>query len=240
MRPKLNWLNLQKASRHPQLLLKALRGFDENTLAEDHLQIHLNALPELKSEMNGLTPIDKVCKAIDILSNPCYQNAYLYLVCKIFNPKTFVETGVFYGVSSAFILKALQQTNAKLYSIDLPNVEYNKDFGGTQKDVLPENMKTGFLVPSYLESNWNLQLGDSKVELPKLLQSIGRPIDIFHHDSMHIYDFMMFEYETVLPKLAEGGLLLSDDALWNKAFEDFCKEHLLEYRIYHGKGIAIK
>jgi hypothetical protein len=147
---------------------------------------------------------------------------------------------VHYGSSSAFILEALYNTEGKLYSIDLPNVSYNKDLGGTHVDRMSGNMETGFLVSSNLRSNWVLKLGDSKVELPKLIESIDSQVDIFHHDSMHTYDFMTFEFETVYPKLAVGGLLLSDDVTWNDAFEDFCRKKSLDYVIYHGIGIAIK
>ena len=117
-----------------------------------------------------------------------------------------------------------------MYSIDLPNVEYHKDHGGNQIDNLPTNAKTGFVVPRYLKANRDLRLGDSRIELPKLLNSIDE-IDIFHHDSMHTYDLMTFEFETALPKLKRGGLLLS---------EDFCDRYSLENRIYRGTGITVK
>ena len=240
MRPKPNRDNLQKILRHPQLILDSLKNLDQANLSKNHINIHLKKLSKFQPEIKALEPIEKVCKAIDILSNPCYPTEYLYLVCKIFNPAVFVETGVCYGGSSAFILKGLENTNGRLYSIDLPNISYKRDSGNLHKDDILENLKSGFIVPSQLRFNWNLILGDSKIELPKLMKFIDRPINIFHHDSMHTYDFMMFEFETVFPKLSSGGILLSDDADWNGAFEDFCRKNSLKHCIYHGKGIAIK
>jgi predicted O-methyltransferase YrrM len=44
----------------------------------------------------------------------------LYVLVRIFKPEVVVETGVANGVSSSFILKALDQNSrGKLYSIDL-------------------------------------------------------------------------------------------------------------------------
>lgn len=240
MRPKLNRDNLRKLSRHPQLILASIRGFDQVTLAQSHINIHLEKLSNFQLDVTSLEPIAKVCKAIDILSNPCYPTAYLYLVCKIFKPEVVLETGVCYGGSSAFMLKALENTKGRLYSVDLSNVSYKRDSGDLHEDSIPENLESGFIVPSRLRSNWDLILGDSKIELPKLVKLIDHPINIFHHDSMHTYDFMMFEFETVFPKLANGGILLSDDADWNNAFEDFCKKNSLKHCIYRGKGIAFK
>ena len=189
--------------------------------------------------INGLNPIECVCKSIDISSKSCYHTQFLYWVCKIFEPTTFIETGVHYGASSAFILKAFENTDSTLYSIDLPDCQYIKDDGDNHHDKLHSSLKPGFVVPNQLRKNWNLILGDSKKELPELVKTL-RSIDIFHHDSMHTYDFMMFEFETVLPKIRNGGLILSDDADWNNAFKDFCDKHSLEYCIYRHTGIAIK
>jgi len=143
------------------------------------------------------------------------------------------------GLCTAFMLKALEKTGGCLYSVDLPNVEYETDDGKTHRDVLPSKSKIGHGVPERLKANWELGLGDSREKLPKLLQSIGK-IDIFHHDSMHTYDLMTFEYETVWPYLRHDGLLLSQCADWNNAFKDFCHRHSADYQIYKGMGIARK
>jgi len=136
-------------------------------------------------------------------------------------------------------LKALEETGGRLYSIDLPNVKYQRDNGTFHFDELPEGSNPGFVVPERLKNNWELILGDSREKLPKLLQSIGE-VDMFHHDSMHTYDLMKFEYEAVWPYLRHGGLLLSHDVDWNNAFKDFCRKHLVNHRIHRGVGIAIK
>ncbi len=239
MRPKIEKGNFKKVLSHPKLFFHWLQGCDQEKLAKEHIDLHLNSLSKLKIDATNLSPIDVVCYAIDRCSSGCYPNEYLFIVAKLLKPDKFVETGVHYGASSAFILKGLEGTTSKLYSIDLPNVKYVRDTGETHLDELPPSLSTGFVVPQSLRANWDLRLGDSKQELPRLLNSIEM-IDVFHHDSCHTYDFMTFEFELALGHLMPGGLLLSDDVTWNDAFTDFCSRHSLKNRIYKGTGIAIK
>ena len=84
-----------------------------------------------------------------------------------------------------------------------------------------------------------MRLGDAKVELPKLLEELGR-VDFFHHDSMHTYEHMTFEFETVWPYLRAGGVLASDDVDWNDAFADFCRRKDVAPNILYGWGFAVK
>jgi len=240
MRPKLNLTNIRKALRHPSLVWLLIKGHGAVQLIKEHVEIHLRQVSQVEISRSNLDPIDLVCHAIDVCSNPCYRlRDYLYLVCQYLRPDKIVETGVHRGFSSAFILKALEETGGRLYSIDLPNVEYETNDGRIQRDVLSPRSDTGFAVPERLRGNWELILGDSRDKLPELLQSIGE-IDIFHHDSAHTYDLMTFEYETVWPYLKHDGLLLSHDADWNNAFKDFCLRHSADCRIYEGVGIARK
>jgi methyltransferase family protein len=99
-----------------------------------------------------------------------------------------------------------------LHSIELGDPQY-----------LPPDKPPGWIVPDWLKSRWDLRIGDSRVLLPKLFAEIGRA-DVFVHDSLHTYDQMLLEYRTAYPFLKPGGLLLSDDAAWNRAFLEFCKE----------------
>jgi len=239
MRPRSNIENIRKALRHPRLLWLFIKGYDEVELAKEHIAIHLGLCSKSKINEGGLDLIELVCRAIDLRFNSCYHTEYLYLVCLHTQANKIVETGVHYGASSAFILKALRETGGRLYSIDLPSVKYQRDNGTFHFDELPSSTNSGFVVPEPLKDNWELILGDSREKLPKLLQSIGQ-IDMFHHDSMHTYDLMTFEYETVWPYLNHGGLLLSDDAHWNNAFKDFCHRHSVKHRIHRGIGIEEK
>jgi len=144
-----------------------------------------------------------------------------------------------YGASTWFILSALDDNQTgKLYSIDAPNRTYNIP-GGTHDDLLPRGCEPGFIIPQSLKSRWSLILGTSREKLPDLLHELER-VDIFHHDSEHTYETMTYEYKTIWPYLRQGGLLLSDDVLWNKAFLDFCRTVDCKYTVFRGKGFAYK
>lgn len=133
----------------------------------------------------------------------------LYVLCRTVKPLFVVETGVASGVSSTFILQALEDNRkGKLFSIDLPNPNVKN--------------KTGWLIPEQLRSRWYLIVGKSRDKLIPILDDL-KTIDIFLHDSEHSYENMIWEYRTSWRYLSRGGLLLSDDINSNNAFSDFSK-----------------
>jgi predicted O-methyltransferase YrrM len=129
-----------------------------------------------------------------------------YLVCRLLGPETVVETGVAYGVSSAFILKALEENGrGTLYSVDLPPLRRRSE------------KFWGIAVEKSLRGRWKLLRGSSKRVLPEVLKSVGA-VDLFVHDSLHTRRNMSREFEAVWPRLREGGVLLADDVERNRAF----------------------
>jgi len=148
----------------------------------------------------------------------------LYSLVRDMKPGIVVETGVLHGMTSGFILEALAQNGSgSLTSIDLPSLARtgpsNKD---GYNDTLPENRKTGWLVPSRLKDRWDLRLGASIDVLPKVLESCSS-IDMFIHDSEHSYETMWFELTAAWGSLREGGVLICDNVEANTAFYDFCR-----------------
>lgn len=129
-----------------------------------------------------------------------------YLVCRALKPELVVETGVLYGVTSAYVLKALA-TNGRglLHSIDLPPARDGSE------DLV------GCLVPSHLRSHWRLHRGASRRLLPDLLPTLPS-IDVFIHDSLHTFRNMRWEFQAVDPYLAAGAVVISDDVEGNAAF----------------------
>jgi predicted O-methyltransferase YrrM len=145
------------------------------------------------------------------------EAAELYAIVRATTPRVMIETGVASGLSSAHILRALDRNgNGTLHSIDLPNVQ--------EGSVLPQGRTSGWIVPDSLRGGWQLQLGDSRELLPRLLETLDR-IDVFLHDSDHSYEAMLFEFEQAYPKLEPGGLVLSDDTHLHAAWDDFCANY---------------
>jgi predicted O-methyltransferase YrrM len=168
-------------------------------------------------------------------STPVFDCETLYLLVRSLLPEVVVETGVCYGESSAYILQALNENRrGVLYSIDL----------GNSADEPPSD----FFVPKHLKERWHLIIGDCKQELPTLLASLEQ-IDLFHHDSLHTYEHMMWEYDTALPHLSHGGVLSSHDVrtivsmvrpFQSSPFSVFCARHRLRSVVAGNVGIALR
>lgn len=177
------------------------------------------------SDDNLLEEIRQVNSTILNSSNSRIEAYFipLYLLVRKLKPDVVVETGVHRGVSSYFILQAFEDNNkGTLYSIDLPLASYETDTKVVTKSILPVE-KIGVCVPERLKKRWNLILGDSKVELGKVLEK-NNQIDFFIHDSKHTYEHMIWEFNTVWPHVKKGGVLVSDDIHWNNSFSDFAKD----------------
>lgn len=138
------------------------------------------------------------------------RSPILYVICRVLRPRIVLETGVASGVSSTYILHALDRNKlGTLYSVDFP--------------TSTDGLSSGWLVPDCLRNRWRLILGKSSEKLPVLLDELPK-VDVFLHDSDHSYENMMFEFRTVWPYIREGGLLLSDDTHMNRSFFDFAHE----------------
>ena len=132
-----------------------------------------------------------------------------YALVRLARPSSVVETGVCYGVSSAFLLQALRTNGAgSLHSIDLPPL-------GKASDEF-----VGRLIPKRLHSDWRLHRGRSVDLLPKLVRELGT-IDFFVHDSLHTNRNMQQEFEIVTPFLAPRSVVVADDVEGNAAFSEW-------------------
>jgi predicted O-methyltransferase YrrM len=227
----MNWLlqNFQHrvrfALRNPRYSLRSL--YRELTSADERFLGNVTGVPlrRVRSFLDEpgrseffadcLRQAEASFRALNIESAHLYAKKVLvqYAVIRAYQPQVVVETGVANGVSSAYILLALQ-TNKRgtLYSIGLDDPQY-----------LPTGRCLGWVAPEMLRSRWKLIVGDAREVLPGLLADFDS-IDVFIHDSLHTYEHMLWEYRTAYPRLREGGLLVSDDATWNSAFPEFVRE----------------
>jgi hypothetical protein len=126
-------------------------------------------------------------------------------------PENVVETGVAHGVTSRFILEALERNgNGRLSSIDLPPVE--KDW----------REQVGVAVGDRYAKRWTYVKGLSRLRLPKLLAQLGK-IDLFIHDSLHSERNVRFELDRAWAALRPGGALVVDDVDANWGFQSFTR-----------------
>ncbi len=144
------------------------------------------------------------------------QMEALFVVVRMLRPEIVLETGVANGLSSTAILCALEQNGTgRLYSVD-PGKEL------------------GCMIPKRVMSRWVLINSASPEALYRWTAS--RPVDLFHHDSLHIYRQMRTEYEAATRIGSERLVIMSDDVLANDAFPDFCNEHGLPYFVLGQEG----
>ena len=119
----------------------------------------------------------------------------LYTLVRELQPKIAVETGVCNGFSTAFLLLGLDRNGVgELHSVDLPDVigevyDPGTFWEGKRGAAIPPGKEPGWVIPDELRVRWQLVLGPSREELPRLLERLG-PIDFFMHDSEHSYECM--------------------------------------------------
>jgi hypothetical protein len=129
-------------------------------------------------------------------------------------PNIIVETGVAHGITSRFILEALERNGAgNLWSIDLPPVNPE-----TRQEV-------GIAVDRpALRSRWSYIAGTSRRRLPALLSQLSR-VDLFIHDSLHSARNVAFEMDLAWKYLSPGGAIVVDDIDINPSFKLFAESH---------------
>lgn len=201
----------------------------------DNISAFRNKLEEYKIKVNyeidnltedRIEKIQKEFSKIDEKYSPAHlgkeKGRKLYSLIREEKPELMVETGVSNGLSTFIILKALEiNDKGKLFSVDLPAIVGSEDISKdrTSAVIVPEK-RPGWIVPEELKDRWELTIGNTFYETPKILEKIGT-IDIFLHDSDHSYQGMMFEFSLAWEHLKDNGLLLADNIDFSNAFEDF-------------------
>jgi hypothetical protein len=124
-------------------------------------------------------------------------------------PQKIVETGVAHGVTSRFILEALERSGGgHLWSIDLPPIQES-----WRKQV-------AVAVGDRYTDRWSYIEGSSRRRLPKLLSQLGQ-VDLFIHDSMHTERNVRFELDRAWAILGASGAVVVDDVDANWGFRSF-------------------
>lgn len=177
---------------------------------------------------------------------PGPKDILLWLLIRLTKPNLVVETGVAQGVSTTFMLDALNRNGSgRLVSVDFPDslalkqgkVELSSlsGFGAT---FIKTGLMPGWVVPQKLRGRWELILGPAQEVLPNLT----KPVDLFFHDSLHTYDHMMFEFNWTDQHSLPGTILVSDDISWNTAFDDFLGQRTDRWVPIssRGTGVAIR
>lgn len=129
-----------------------------------------------------------------------------YAFVRVLKPRVVVETGVDHGVGSCVLASAL-----------LRNIEEGHPgrYYGTDNRTV-----AGKLFAGKYASVGKILYGDSITSLKKLEEEIG----LFVNDSDHSGDYEYREYLTIVDKLADGGVILGDNAHATDSLSRFSRE----------------
>nr|WP_302180972.1 class I SAM-dependent methyltransferase [Haloarcula salina] len=164
----------------------------------------------------------------------------LYAALRTVRPESVVEVGVANGVSSYYILAALERNGngGTLTSIDLP--KYENDHTGEWDESagawIPTGRDVGWIVPDEYRDRWEMQIGNMNDLLPVELGSRG--VDALVYDGPKRYSVRKRAFDTVAARVG-GCLYFCDDIAWNVAFERFATENPLRWDTYGNTGVAV-
>ncbi len=153
----------------------------------------------VRSVASSYDPLSGCYRNEDGTLDPCHTeietletwNGFL----KCIKPKTVVETGVYYGLSTCYIAAALRDnkiSGAKVHSIDPWDLDHYWQGSDLEEYVQFYKMSTQDAVQhiSHLE------------------------IDVLIIDSIHTYDQSSWELQALEPQLKEGGYIIMHDSLY--------------------------
>jgi predicted O-methyltransferase YrrM len=130
-----------------------------------------------------------------------------YALVRLMKPGVVIETGVDKGLGAVLLCSALLRNRAE--------GKPGRYFG---TDIAP---KAGYLLTDQYAEVGQVLYGDSIESLKKL----AGPIDLFINDSDHSAIYEYDEYETIIGKLGEGGIILGDNAHVTSRLAEFSGKH---------------
>jgi hypothetical protein len=133
----------------------------------------------------------------------------IWCLSRHLRPINVIETGVAHGVTSRFILEALERNGSgHLWSIDRPPSDR------------AWHEQIGIAVDDRFRHRWSYIRGSSRRRLPGVLSQLGE-IDLFVHDSLHNERNVRFEMDLAWAALRPGGAIVVDDIDMNRGFKSF-------------------
>ena len=137
----------------------------------------------------------------------------LHALARLLRPRHAVEVGVSSGVSSAYLLHALEMNGrGTLHSVDRPSLPRPRGAGrrpATSSWSLPPGRSSGWAVPPGLRGRWDLRIGDKADVLPRLAHELPS-VDLFVYDVPHDDRSTRQEFRALAPLLRAGGVAIAD------------------------------
>ncbi|MGP8072559.1 MAG: class I SAM-dependent methyltransferase [Thermoplasmata archaeon] len=134
----------------------------------------------------------------------------LYALVRLLRPVHVVEVGVASGVSSAYLLQAMERVGrGTLHSVDLPKLEPRGPRTRFPSWALPPGRSSGWAVPFRLRKRWDLRLGDKREVVP-LLASELPSVGLFVYDVPHVEAQAAREFAALDRRMRTGAVAIAD------------------------------
>lgn len=137
----------------------------------------------------------------------------LYALVRCLKPRHVVEVGVSSGVSSAYILRALERNRrGTLHSVDRPQPERRSSEGTRRTNPswsIPLGRSSGWAVPGPLWTRWDLRIGDKRDVIPFLVDQLD-DLGLFVYDVPHDDDDARSEFRLLDQLLRIGSVAIAD------------------------------
>jgi hypothetical protein len=145
---------------------------------------------------------------------PIGQRRLWYVAARLLKPALIVEAGVWYGLGSAVLLRALER-----------NAE---DGCEGQLIAFDPDPAAGWLVHPRHQHRWTLVRETTEAALETHLR--GKAVGLFIADTPPAYERERREHELALAHAASPAVLLSSNGNQTMALRDLCREHSLAYQ----------
>lgn len=239
-----NLWNLQRLATFLAVEPDVLIGYYAEVLDDVEFLEGINRQMQWVRAEHGFTKGIFARDRVDSVDWFAFERILIYILVRHLRPTWCLETGVYYGGNTAFLLAALRRNNhGRLISIDLPDSTIRSDhregsFSHARhplvgdSELYNDQLRPGFIVPSHLKTRWELVEGDSLVEIANRTEVF----DFYVHDSDHSMEFLRAELGAALPRLARSATVLVDDIDWSNGFLAFCVEQRLRPILFTDNG----
>lgn len=162
-----------------------------STSLEDYISNHSEEEPELLRELTRETHL-KVLRPRMITGH--FQGRVLSMISKLIAPKYILEIGTYTGYSALCLAEGLQK-EGKLHTIDI-----NEELTDLQRRFFDK-------------SDHGHQIVQHTGNAINIAPNLDNTFDLVFIDAEKT-DYPHY-FETVLPKMRSGGVILSDNVLWS-------------------------
>jgi predicted O-methyltransferase YrrM len=237
---KCNLWNLERLAAFLDVDAEILKTYYLEILDDRELLSALNERLQFVRHRYGFTKGIFRKEHVDSVDWFAFERILIYVLLRHLQPDHAIETGVYYGGNTVFLLAALHRNRrGRLVSIDLPDAAIRRSTTAHPRhplvgdsELYDTQLRPGFIVPNHLKDRWEFVEGDSLVEIPRRRDTF----DFYMHDSDHSMNFLSAEIAAVLPRLAPSAVAVVDDIDWSNGFFAFCVEMRMSPILFTDNG----